>query len=411
MSTVLQRSLAVEVLEAAVVDAFRGRGGAPADGVADGVEVGVGVELEVLPFRRRWNGPPTWVPLDELRALVDDVAHVSFEPGGQVELSPPPGASPAAALGRLEAGLAALYERLEPRGIGLLEAGLDPWHGPDAVGLQLTSPRYRAMERHMAAIGRHGRAMMLRSAALQVAVDLQPGADGAAQWRLANLAGPVLAAVFANAPVVAGLVQPGNGARTAMWERVDPSRGGSRCVAVNADAVAAYLDCALRAEAVPLARGDGSSLPFRQPFGVWLAAGGARPDAADVAHHISTLFPPVRPRGACLEVRVLDSLPRRHREVAVAVVAALLGDPAARDAALALLEGGDPAARWRAAGGAGVGDARLRREACALLAVAAEGAGEAARHGGDAIARFAACYTAHGRAPGDDLRAAASPWS
>ena len=42
--------------------------------------------------------------------------------------------------------------------------------------------------------------------------------------RVAYLTAPVLAAVFANSPTAR---QGDNGGRTAMWERVDPSRAGS----------------------------------------------------------------------------------------------------------------------------------------------------------------------------------------
>ena len=49
---------------------------------------------------------------------------------------------------------------------------------------------------------------------------------------------------------------------------------------------------------------------------------------SDLTEHLTTLFPPVRPRG-WLELRMIDALPDEWWPVAVAVAAALLDDPAA----------------------------------------------------------------------------------
>ena len=57
------------------------------------------------------------------------------------------------------------------------------------------------------------------------------------------------------------------------------------------------------------------------------AAGAGRP-YDDLAYHLTTLFPPVRPHG-WLELRVIDALPDDLWPVAVAVVTALVDDPQA----------------------------------------------------------------------------------
>ena len=48
------------------------------------------------------------------------------------------------------------------------------------------------------------------------------------------------------------------------------------------------------------------------PFADWadgrVLLGGRRPTDADLEYHLTTLFPPVRPRG-WLEIRYLDSVP------------------------------------------------------------------------------------------------------
>jgi len=64
---------------------------------------------------------------------------------------------------------------------------------------------------------------------------------------------------------------------------------------------------------------------------------GRRPTRDDLDYHVSTLFPPVRPRGH-LELRMIDAQPGDGWVVPTAVVWALLNDALAADAALAAAE-------------------------------------------------------------------------
>lgn len=77
----------------------------------------------------------------------------------------------------------------------------------------------------------------------------------------------------------------------------------------------------------PLRR-SGQGLPFRK----WMTSGHAAgwPTIEDYRCHLSTLFPPVRPRG-WLELRVLDALPDWIRDVAVLTVAAACNTDASRE--------------------------------------------------------------------------------
>jgi glutamate--cysteine ligase len=65
--------------------------------------------------------------------------------------------------------------------------------------------------------------------------------------------------------------------------------------------------------------------------------------------HVSTLFPPVRPRGTYLEVRFLDALEPDAVERAVAVLKQLMYDDVRRRDVLRALEGSCSAQLWRAA--------------------------------------------------------------
>jgi glutamate--cysteine ligase len=363
----------------------------------------VGVEVELIPVR---GCPPRPVPLADTvaaigahdRALLSD-ARVSFEPGGQVELSPPPRASLREALAALDGLIARLDGALAAESIVAVSSGLNPWHGTADVPLQLDAERYRLMQRHFDGIAVAGREMMRLTASLQVCVDLSDGDDGVEQWLLANRMGPALTAVFANSGVGERGATGWTSTRSHIWQRLDPARTGFDGAQVSgAERVAAYADFAGAVAALPLSRDDRRVqpvLPAGTSFGDWADADGAalpgdgatRPDAGDVTHHLTTLFPPVRPRGY-LEVRYLDVPPRRGTALAVSVVAVLLQDAPARRAALAALQDTERGAwleLWEAAAHQGVVNPWLRHEALALLDIAHDalrrtGYGAVARH-------------------------------
>src|SRR4051794_39656894 len=154
-----------------------------------------------VPATGAW--PLDAVPIDSVQDAI--AAHlplpagsaVTFEPGGQLELSSPPQADAAAACAALATDVAAVTAALEPAGVTLTVAGSDPLRPPARV---MNTPRYRAMEAYFDAAGDHGRTMMCSTAALQVNVGLGPSDGVDARWRLAHAIGPTLVAAFANSP-------------------------------------------------------------------------------------------------------------------------------------------------------------------------------------------------------------------
>jgi glutamate--cysteine ligase len=106
-------------------------------------------------------------------------------------------------------------------------------------------------------------------------------------------------------------------------------------------------------------------------FADWLAGarlGDRAPTSADLDHHLTTLFPPVRLRGF-LEVRYLDAAPGHWWAALAAVTAVLLDDPVAATTAAAATE--PVATAWSTAARSGLADPQLHRAARACLAVAA----------------------------------------
>ncbi len=109
----------------------------------------VGVELESFTV-------PASCPDDLPRPELPGGSRLSFEPGGQVELSSPPAASVGEACEALAADLGALADALAPLGIRLVQRGMAPHPARRVVD----GPRYRAMEAYFDSAWPEGRAMM-----------------------------------------------------------------------------------------------------------------------------------------------------------------------------------------------------------------------------------------------------------
>jgi gamma-glutamylcysteine synthetase len=255
----------------------------------------VGIEHELL-VRDSATGSP--VAIERVRAATSTT--LAFEPGGQIELNQAPGPAPVV-VRRLRDTTSTLRSDLARAGIELDASPVDA-RCPDEVPLQLTSARYVAMQAHFDTIGPAGRRMMRCTASTQVCLDWWPGRAGLEQWRVLNLAGPYLAAAYARSA--------GRGSRLSTWLAVDPDRTAFDGRLLRGDCpLAAYAD---------FARG---------------ATSFTGPD-----EHLSTLFPPVRPRGRYLEVRFLDVQPEHRLGEVVTTLARLMYDEAERGRVLAELE-------------------------------------------------------------------------
>lgn len=374
----------------------------------------VGVEIE---FFVRAAGDPARLPTpEELRGMLAGLdlpgaSAITFEPGGQLELSSPPADSAPAAISRLAADIAAVEGRLATAGLALHGGGIEASRSPRRL---VGGGRYDAMAAHFAecspAAARAAPVMMTATAALQL--NLEAGADEARiaeRWRAAHLLGPVLAAAFACSPVLSGRATGVASARLQAWGDLEPCRTVAvPDVAPGAAPREQWARYALDATVLLVPDAAGGHRPQgRFTLAAWLAdpALAGRPATrADIDYHLSTLFPPVRPRGF-LELRYLDGQRSADWPVPVAVVAALHDDPAALRAAA---EACAPAAgRWGEAARCGLADRVLGPAARDCLALAGQalaraGAPEPLRA---QVATFAARYTDRGRCPADDLDA------
>ncbi|WP_069170034.1 ergothioneine biosynthesis glutamate--cysteine ligase EgtA [Streptomyces griseus] len=380
----------------------------------------VGVELEWLIHDR--ERPQVAVPPERLRAAADAVralpldAALTCEPGGQLELSSRPAPSLMSCVDTMAADLALVRDALGRAGLVPAGLGVDPWHPPRRL---LQEPRYAAMEAALDRSGASGRAMMCTTASVQVCLDAgeeEPGPLGyARRWQLTHLLGAVLVAAFANSPFRQGRRTGWRSTRQALWTDLDPARAlAPRTERPPRDAWAAHvLDTP-----VMCVRSDGDApwaVPEKLSFRDWIRTGVPRPPVrGDLDYHVTTLFPPVRPRGH-LELRMIDAQSGEDGWlVPLAVTTALLDDAEAAETVyravkpLAETAGYAAAPRnplWTAAARDGMSDPELSSAAAACFAAALEALPRvgASRHVMDTVAAFTDRYVARGRCPGDDL--------
>ncbi|MFH9011319.1 ergothioneine biosynthesis glutamate--cysteine ligase EgtA [Streptomyces sp. NPDC017943] len=379
----------------------------------------LGVEVEWLVHELR--APQLPVTHERLRAAHAAVrtlplrSALTVEPGGQLELSSPPATSLTECVDTVSADLDAVRAVLGQDGLALAGLGQDPWHPPRRF---LREPRYDAMETSLDRTGPAGRDMMCSSASVQVCLDAgheEPGPLGhVRRWWLAHHLGAVLVAAFANSPLTGHRPTGWRSTRQLTWTRIGAGRAGGP--PLDADPRGAWTRHVLDSP-VMCVRGDRT--PWEVPEGLtfreWLRTGAPRPPTReDLDYHLTTLFPPVRPRGH-LELRMIDAQPGDDGWIVpLAVTAALFDDPEAAETAyravkplaertLGLTAPDNPL--WRDAARSALADPELRETAVVCFTAALEALPRlgASPEVVEAVTAFLDRYVVLGRCPADDL--------
>lgn len=272
------------------------------------------------------------------------------------------------------------------------------------------------MEIYLDRFGPEGRAMMCSSASVQVCLDAgheEPGTLGhRRRWWLAHQLGAVLVAAFAHSPLARGRITGWRSTRQALWAGMDPAR--TNAPALDGDPRGAWARLVLDAPVMCVRADEGPwGVPGAMTFREWTRSD-TPPSRADLDYHLTTLFPPVRPRGH-LELRMIDAQPGEDGWIVpLAVTTALFDDPEAAETAyrtvkpLAERAGSQPPPRnplWDAATRDGLTDPELREAAAVCFAAAVEALPRlgASSEVLDAVAAYTDRYVARGRCPADDL--------
>lgn len=337
----------------------------------------VGLEIEAHCFDRSdLHRRPSWSQIStviEALPTLPGGSAVTVEPGGAVELSGPPFAGVLPAVTAMVADRAVLDTAFAAAGLGLALLGTDPLRPPQRVN---PGARYQAMEQFFDAsgTGEAGAAMMTSTASIQLNLDAGPRDGWAARVRLAHALGPTMIAIAANSPLRSGQFTGWVSSRQQVWGQLDSARCGP-ILGVSADDPAnEWARYALKAPVMLVRSGD-AAVPVLDwvPFAEWadgtILLGGRRPTTADVDYHLTTLFPPVRPRH-WLEIRYLDSLPDALWPAVAFTLTTLLDDPVAADLAAETVE--PVASAWDTAARVGLADRHLHEAAVRCVAIAAD---------------------------------------
>jgi glutamate--cysteine ligase len=355
--------------------------------------------ISTLEILRRAGSDAGWCERRSAKANVPEVVlpdggRITFEPGGQIEISSAPNASLSALVARLQDTTATIAAATPP-GVELLSVGIDPRTPIDEVIPQLDAERYRRMLRHFDRIGPSGARMMRQTASFQVCVD---GGDAPEKtWRVLNALAPYVVAVFASSPRYEERDTGHRSFRAHVWRTLDPRRTG--VLGQRGHAIEEYLQFALDAPAFLMPDVQGSSARF----GDWLASGEA--SMSDWCVHLSTLFPEVRPRGY-FELRSADVVSPHWYAAPLVFVAGLVYHRPNLEVALDLLGPPDPDLLVRG-GREGLADPVLGATAPTLCDMALEGCAALGADFTDLLdleraAEYFERYTRRGRSPADD---------
>ncbi|HEY0527200.1 MAG TPA: glutamate-cysteine ligase family protein [Gemmatimonadaceae bacterium] len=319
----------------------------------------VGV-LHALSEARSWTerayegDPPSWT--------LPDGACISFEPGGQIEISSAPHPTASATISSVSDLVTGIANAMSAEGMELLTNGVDPYNTIDSVPLQLHRERYSEMTRYFDALSPSGIQMMRQTAALQI--NVERGEDPVHGWRLLNALAPFVLALFANSSSYAGRDTGWQSYRSYFWRTLDPSRTG--LAAPDGDPADGYFEFAMEAFAM---RGgvDGKAYrSFRD------TCRNSDIDETDWQFHLSTLFPEVRAKEH-FELRSADTIAIDDLAAPIVFVTSIIYDPESADAATSILPLPTLALLERA-GREGIRDAEIRKLCAELATLSVEGA-------------------------------------
>lgn len=316
---------------------------------------------------------------------------ITIEPGGQLELSAAHRTDARSAVDVMELDADALKARCAAAGLELAEVGLDPLR---ATTRSLLLPRYEAMQTVFDAVGPSPMRMATGTASVQLNVDF--GDDPMRVWRLAGLLGPMMLAAFANSPIQHGRPTGWKSTRQLMWYTLP----GGRADPVPTWNLDTWVDHVLETDVLLIRTPDGAvPITGRFSFRTWTEQGheAGYPDLDDLDYHLTTLFPPVRPRG-WVELRMIDCVAADGRAAAAALATTLLRDlDAGHDAAAACLP---IAGQWVEAAQHGCASPRIAAAAKTCFEIAAAATPDADL--AEACREWSARYPQRGRCPADD---------
>lgn len=334
---------------------------------------GVGIEVEMLPtlssegvpqlinfdsqptinqilldFAKTTQSAVFWADASQSKILKIETPtkdNLTFEPGGQLEISTSPYPCLDEALLVFQKLKTALQKSFKNFGGNLVCVGINPWYSVDEIGLQMNKARYQAMNNYFQRIGPYGKRMMRQTCTIQLNLDFGPDEDTLIKRYMGSqMLSPIASAIFANSPVVDRKKSGSKTFRSKVWLHTDPSRTGLIDIEKSLDSLSlegiiqSYLTSVFDANVVFIERLDYVPLPKDFRFGQWVAHGfeGVYPTLKDFETHLSLHFPDVRAKGF-LELRSIDAQIDCWQSVPASFCAGVLYDPQALDQLISLM--------------------------------------------------------------------------
>ena len=245
-----------------------------------------------------------------ITALLRDQAIISLEPGGQVELSTAPAAEIADIALQLAVHLAELHAVADPKKTAWLAAGVTPLARVEDVPL-MPRQRHAVMAEYLPRRSPTALHMMKATASTQVTLDFADEADAARKFTTALKLGPIVNAIWGNAPLYAGKATGCVSYRGRIWQGMDPDRSGLLLDLLERGfSFDAWVDYLLDAPMMFTCVNGGYRPAEGRTFRDFMQTGqdGYYPALSDWETQLTTVFPEVRLK-KFLEVRGADAVP------------------------------------------------------------------------------------------------------
>lgn len=294
---------------------------------------GIGEIFQRLVDEKGWE--PSYDKGDIVAAEQSDldgkVRAITHEPGGQFELSGAIYRSLYESAEELDSHLELMRELSQPRqaspeelsadyaqplnqdGLEMVCWGANPFFTPDEIPWMPKS-RYAIMREYMPTRGDLAFSMMKQTCTVQANFDYADEQGAADTIRTSLLLSPLVSALFANSPILAGEDTGMQTFRGHIWTRTDPDRCGWPEFMYRDDwGYADYLDYMLDVPMFFIRRGDEYINKAGDSFREFIQQGHGphRATMGDFELHLSTAFPEIRLK-QFIEIRGEDAGPRDH---------------------------------------------------------------------------------------------------
>lgn len=291
----------------------------------------IGLELELLPFRRADQGPvehpviarvlealvaarglaPEHEPSGALIGAKGQGVVISLEPGGQIEYASRPYRKLQELRDEVTDFAALLREAGAGEGVGFWAMGHQPFVDRDSAA-KMPKARYDLMRRYMPTRGTRGLDMMHLTGSVQCAVDYESELNMTEKVRTAARASPLLSALTASSPFVSGRLSGRRSERYEIWRHTDDARSGLWPEMLDAEGLSyeRYVRRALSVPAMFFLRQGEYRMPEARPFAHYAEHGfeGQPVTVADFVDHLTSLFPEIRIKNY-IELRGADCAP------------------------------------------------------------------------------------------------------